>query len=255
MRIGLFYHKNPEAKNCIRKVKKWLKDEHHDPVINKIQGIELAIVFGGDGTILHTANKIAERGMSLPMIRVNFGTVGFLANVEPEKVYERLTEFLNNENYIFTKRSRVGVMVKRDGKTKFNGDALNEAFVDRTSVKPTSFIIENVSQDSEYNKSSLRGDGIIFSTKTGSTAYNRSAGGPILVKEDLAITPICPIPNSWFQIVSLNELTRLKISNFQKGNARLSLDGKMVMKLNQNDVIIIKKSDKNTIFVEFGDRI
>jgi NAD+ kinase len=256
MRIGLFYHKNSEAQKCVREVKEWLKDEHHDPVINRTQGIKLAITFGGDGTILHTANKIAERGMSLPMIRVNFGNVGFLTNVGPERIYERIKEFLNDKNYILVKKSRVRVLVNRCGVIKYSGDALNEAFIDRISVKATSFIVEDPFQDKEHSKTLLKGDGIIFSTKTGSTAYNRSAHGPILVKEDnMAMTMICPTTNPWSQVVCLNEFTRFKVSGFQKGNARLTLDGKMIMRLNPNDVVVVMKSDKDTIFVEFGDQI
>jgi NAD+ kinase len=255
MRIGIFHYLNPEALKCALELKEWLKNKGHEPVRNKLKGIDLAIILGGDGTILHTANRIARRGLSVPIIRINFGTVGFLTNVDPCDVRKRLNEFLNGENHIFVNKSRISVVVKKNGRIRFSGDALNEAFVDRTSVKATSFVLENRFQGGAPDKATLKGDGIIFSTKTGSTAYNRSAGGPILLREDnMAITMICPTDHPWSRVVHLDEYTQFALSGFQKENARLTIDGRLIMHLDPEDVITVGKSEKDTIFVEFGNQ-
>jgi len=257
MRIGIFFYKNPLAQECAKRIEEWLKNKKHCPVLNNVKGIELAIILGGDGTILHVANKIANSGASVPIIRVNFGTVGFLTNVESDDVFNRLEDFLQGKNYILIKKARIEAFIERGGEKKSIGDVLNDVVIERISTKAISFVLKNYfARDNEEKVLSQRGDGIIFSTKTGSTAYNRSASGPILTRENkMAITMVAPTVSPWSRAVGLDEFTNLEVLEFQKGRVRLVLDSKKVIRLLPGDIVSIKRSDKFNIFVEFGDQI
>lgn len=251
MVIGIFYHKNPGAKEFAKRIRAWLKKKGKRCVFNKVKGIKIAVVLGGDGTILHVADRIAKKGLLVPIIRVNFGTTGFLTNVEPEDVFDRLTEYLKKKNHIFIKKSRIEVAVKRKRKIVFRKDVLNEAVVKKLNVGITLFTIKL--EDEEIRQ---RGDGLILATKTGSTAYNRSASGSMLVRENkMVATMICPVDGPWSKALDLNESTEIVVKNFQKGNACLVLDNKMIMELSPEDSLIVKKSKNFNIFVEFGDKI
>ncbi|MFA5013392.1 MAG: NAD(+)/NADH kinase [Candidatus Paceibacterota bacterium] len=254
-KFGLFYYKDLRARKLVYEVKEWLKNKGIKAVINKTDGIDFAVIFGGDGTILHTANRIAEEKRPIPIIRVNLGTRGFLANVEPEDVYDRLEDFLNRENCILVERSRIMVSLKRGEESTILGDALNEAFVDRVGVKALRFTLQEAPIFHEKNKIPLCGDGILFSTPTGATAYYNSAGGSAaLKKNEMGIKVICSTSDPWSKIVPLNETTRFLVAGFGKNQARLVIDGKMIMKPDSRDILVFRKSDKKTIFVEFGDR-
>lgn len=253
MLIGIFYHKNPAAKKLAKRIRAWLKTKKQRAVFNKVKGIKLAIVLGGDGSILHVADKIAKKGLLIPIIRVNFGTTGFLTNVEPEEIFDRLTEYLKKKNHIFIKKARIEVAVERKGKIVFRKDALNEAVIKKISVGITLFTIK---LDNDGEEIRQRGDGLILATKTGSTAYNRSASGSMLVRENkMVATMICPVDGPWSRALDFNETTEIVVKNFQKGNACLVLDNKMIMELSPKDNLIVKRSKNVNVFVEFGDII
>lgn len=257
MRIGIFFYKNPLAQECAERIKEWLKNKKHCPVLNSVKGIKLAIILGGDGTILHVANKIANSGAFVPIIRVNFGTVGFLTNVEADEIFNRLEEFLQGKNYILIKKARMEAFIERGGEKKSVGDVLNDVVIERISAKAISFVLKDCSaRDNAEKVIPQRGDGIIFSTRTGSTAYNRSASGSILVRENkMAITMVAPTVSPWSRAFNLDESTNLEVLEFQKGRVRLVLDSKKVVRLLPDDVVSIKRSAKFNIFVEFGDQI
>ena len=257
MKIGIFFYKNPLAQECAKRIAEWLKNKKHHPIFNEVKGIELAIILGGDGTILHVANRIANSGNSVPIIRVNFGTVGFLTNVDSNDIFNRLMDFLQGENYIIIKKARIEAFIERGGEKKSVGDVLNDVVVERILSKAISFSLKDSSgRDREMEVLSQRGDGIIFSTKTGSTAYNRSASGPILTRESrMAIAMVSPSVSPWSRSVILDELTNFEVFNFQKGKTRLVLDSKKVIRLLPGDIVSIKRSGKFNVFVEFGDQI
>lgn len=210
--------------------------------------LDFILTFGGDGLVLYTANRIVSQGLSIPLVRVNFGKVGFMTNVEPGNVFKELDKLLN-DNYIITKRTRIEAQINlREIKNLSRRDALNEIVIERTQTK--AIYVQVVINETE--KIERGGDGIIFSTRTGSSAYNRSAGGPVLVKKDkFVITIISPVDleKSSYFVRPANSV--FQITNI-KGNARIVMDGNKLSELSEDNIVIIRKSLQNTLFVEFG---
>jgi len=252
MKIGIVCDPDKEAtRKLAREVSVWLKERQHDVVEigqNDVisEDFEFIVIFGGDGLVLHTANRVAD--YKIPLIRVNFGYVGFLTNIKPEAVFEKLTEILDNDNYIIKKRCRINVEVKdENGKVVLEKDALNDIVIERVGTRAIACKVLVNGQCSEY-----RGDGIIFATRTGSTAYAESAGGPTLINDNRFILRVVSPSNR----EQLPYLIRPSDTVFKLkkvfGQARLAIDGNEVMVLNCHH-LVIQKSENETLFIEIGD--
>ena len=137
------------------------------------EGIDLAVVFGGDGTILRAAELV--RGKGIPILGVNLGHVGFLAQVEKPSVAD-LASLIAARKYTTEARLLVGYSIQRDGKTLASGFALNEVVVE--SPKPE--MVELFVHVDDRPLSYWGCDGVLIATPTGSTAYAFSAGGPVV---------------------------------------------------------------------------
>lgn len=135
--------------------------------------LKLVVVFGGDGTILRAAEMI--RGLDVPILGVNLGHVGFLAQIDRPSI-SRLADLIKNQNYTTESRLLVSYQVFRSGKEIDRGFALNEVVVE--SPKPE--MVELFVHVDERPLSRWGCDGVLIATPTGSTAYAFSAGGPVL---------------------------------------------------------------------------
>lgn len=135
--------------------------------------LKLVVVFGGDGTILRAAEMI--RGLDVPILGVNLGHVGFLAQIDRPSI-NRLADLIKNKNYTIESRLLVSYQVLRDGEEIDQGFALNEVVVE--SPKPE--MVELFVHVDERPLSRWGCDGVLIATPTGSTAYAFSAGGPVL---------------------------------------------------------------------------
>ena len=252
MKIGIVYdHKKSAAEKLALEVRDWLKKKKHQVFLrlgnSVLEDLDFVVTFGGDGLILRTANKVIA--YKVPLLRVNFGYVGFLANIEPAEVFEKLSMMLDEDNYIVTKRTRMEVLVSdEEGNLLVKKDTLNDVVVERTSVQT---IVCRVAVDGECNE--YRGDGIIFATRTGSTAYAESAGGPTLIKDDKFILRVIS-PSDREKLVYLirpdNDVFEI---NRIFGKARLVVDGARVMNLRGDERIIVQRSPQETLFIEVGD--
>lgn len=252
MEIGIAYDKNkPETKQKAFEVAEWLRKRKHKTYFNLgdriLKKLDFVITFGGDGLVLHTANKI--RDYEIPMIRVNFGYVGFLTNFRPEFMFEKLSQIFERDNYIITKRTRISVAVWSDSyDVILKCDALNDIVIERNATRAIAIDVLIDGDRKQY-----RGDGFIFATRTGSTAYAESAGGPTLIGDDKFILRVVSPSNREL----LPYLIKSSNIHFQIdeiiGNARLVIDGNRAMNLKTGQKITIKRSDKPTLFVEIGD--
>lgn len=139
-----------------------------------VADLELAVVFGGDGTILKAAEIVRES--AVPLMGINLGHVGFLADSEREEI-ESTIQHIIERSYQVTDRLTLDVEVQVDGKTVYETWALNEATVEKSSRER---MLEVVLEIDGQPLSSFGCDGMIVSTPTGSTAYAFSAGGPIV---------------------------------------------------------------------------
>lgn len=252
MKIGIVYdRKKSAAKKLAFGARNWLRKKEHQVFLRLdnsiLENLDFVITFGGDGLILHTANKVAA--YEVPLLRINFGYVGFLANIEPAEVFEKLSMMLDEDNYIVTKRTRMEVLViSKEGDLLVRKDALNDIVVERTSVKT---IVCRVTVDGECNE--YRGDGLIFATRTGSTAYAESAGGPTLIKDDkFILRVISPSDREKLPYLIKPDNDVFEI-NRMFGKARLVVDGARIMNLRGNERIIVQRSSQETLFIEVGD--
>jgi NAD+ kinase len=165
---------------------------HDAPVVprNEMPGLspELAIVLGGDGTLLSAARALSRSG--IPLLSVNLGSLGFLTEVRLADLYPTLDAWCENCSTTDS-RAMLHVELLRDGKVQCEYEALNDIVVSKGAIaRMGDFMVKLNGQLA----AAFRADGVIVATPTGSTAYSLAAGGPILAPDvdALVINPICP---------------------------------------------------------------
>ncbi len=212
-----------------------------------IKQCDVIVTIGGDGTLLHAAGRAAVMGK--PILGINIGRVGFLATVE-ENNLDLLVKLVKNE---YTLDNRSMLCTKVQGSTVYQSDALNDIVISKSAGANT-IRFEIYCGDTLVN--SYRGDGVIFSTPTGSTAYSLSAGGPILDAQidGILVTPICAHSlNTPPMVFSAGRRLRVATSEHGAGGAYLSTDGKDYVPLQAKDSIMIGLSQKRLSLVSFCD--
>ena len=251
MKIGIVYdHKKSAAKELALETRDWLKKRKHQVFLrlnnSVIEKLDFVVTFGGDGLVLHTANKVAAH--KIPLLRINLGYVGFLANIGSKEALEKLAEMLDKNNYIIAKRTRIKVLIKDKQGDLLVKDALNDIVIERIGTRA---IICEVVVNGECKR--YRGDGIIFATRTGSTAYAESAGGPTLIRDDkFILRVVSPSDREQLPCLIKPDNTVFEISGIS-GKARLVADGEKIMSLNGDERIIVQRSLQETLFIEVGD--
>jgi NAD+ kinase len=207
---------------------------------------ECALVLGGDGTIIQAAKDFFDK--DIPLLGINLGTLGFLAETELSNIHETVQKLINDE-YTIEDRFMLRGTIESSGNTVFSDNVLNDVVVGRTGF---SRIISCKVFINDELCGCYHGDGVIVSTPTGSTGYNLSAGGPI-VKPDSKLTVITPICshalNSRSIVTDMNDTIRIKIlesKKTQKDEAIATFDGRTDIKLKAGDVIEINRSAKTT---------
>ncbi|MBN2410898.1 NAD(+)/NADH kinase [candidate division KSB1 bacterium] len=210
---------------------------------------DIVVAFGGDGTILSTANKVGHSGV--PILGVNSGGLGFLAEVVTDELKQTIDDLLEGK-YTVIERMLLDVRIKKtDGEYSFS--ALNDMVIDK-GIGPRLILIDVFVNNTFLN--TYRSDGLIVATPTGSTAYSLSAGGPLLMPTMNAfiVTPICPHSLTVRPIV-LSENSLLEVSlKLGQGAAQINLDGQSIMTINPNEKIEIKKADFTLKWVSIGER-
>ena len=211
---------------------------------DQLPGSDIVLVLGGDGSILSAARMCAEAG--IPLLGVNFGRVGFLTELEPGEVEEKLPLYLNGDYWI-DERAMLQAEVD-DGGDHHQFIALNDMVVVRGAVPRV--IRVKVWLDSHYYNTTVA-DGIIISTATGSTAYNLAAGGPILHPQvrSSVLTPVAPhLAADRSLILEPNAVTTLELQPGSDG-AILSADGQLNVTINAGAQVVIRASQYTTRFL------
>ncbi|PKM62922.1 MAG: hypothetical protein CVU97_02800 [Firmicutes bacterium HGW-Firmicutes-21] len=207
---------------------------------------DLAIVLGGDGTMLSAAHIACET--NTPLLGVNLGTLGYMSELELEEI--DLLDKLS-EDFDCADRMMLDVSVEREDATLIGFTALNEAIISRGAV--ASMVGLSLICDGTL-VNSYRADGLIVSTPTGSSAYSMSAGGPIIdTKLDaFCVCPICShsLAGSRALLFSPNSVIIIQPSSEKGGDIILTADGRYSFRLNDCDCVKIKKSEKITRFVK-----
>lgn len=204
---------------------------------------DFVISIGGDGTILRSANEIGE--LSIPIIGLNKGRLGFLAN-SPIEIIDSIIDKIKNSNYRISERTII--QVEFEGKTK---NALNEISISRKNT--TSLITIDTKLNDQY-LNTYWADGLIISTPTGSTGYSLSCGGPIIMPDskNLVLTPIAPHNlNARPLVISDNKQIEISI-NGRENEYFVSADSQ-IFSVNIDSKINISKAPYFLKMVEFEE--
>jgi NAD+ kinase len=200
--------------------------------------VDLILVLGGDGTMIATARMIGDQ--EVPVLGVNYGGLGYLAEFRIEELYGALESILAG-NYRLDKRVMLAVELHREDAVLTSNRVLNDVVINKSALAR---IIEIEGYFNSQYVNSFRADGLIVSTPTGSTAYNLSAGGPVIFPSmnAVVITPICPFTLSNRPIVVPDDAEielRLKTDHEE---VALTLDGQVGFPLKVGDRVAIRKS-------------
>lgn len=212
---------------------------------------DLLITFGGDGTLLSVARHAPEH---VPIIGVNMGTLGFLTEIRVEEFPAMLERVLAGSFHV---EPRVAFEVSvfgpgRDSSARYR--VLNDCAINKSAVAR---IIEIRVSVAGIFVSTFRGDGLIVATPTGSTAYNLSAGGPIIypTMNAFVITPICPHMLTNRPLVLPDELDiEISLITPDAKDIFLSLDGQEGFEIGDDDRICIRKSEERVLLVQSPDK-
>lgn len=199
---------------------------------------ELMIVLGGDGTLIRAAQTAAK--LSLPILGINTGHLGFLTEIENAEALDHLDQILSG-HYVVEERLMLEARVERDGKEVLVVTALNDAVV---SKGPRARLVHLDVAVGSRSVARYRADGVIISTPTGSTAYSLSAGGPIVqpTVDVLLVTPICPhTMSSRAMVVSGHEQVAVTVVE-TPGEVGLSSDGSDPFPLHKGDVVHLSRA-------------
>lgn len=211
---------------------------------------DCVICLGGDGTILHISKATAKA--NVPLLGINLGTIGFLAGLERDEWQEAAR--VVTDNCTVEHRMMLDVRVYRDGEEKVSETVLNDAVIERGAEE---HMVHITARSDGREMCSFAGDGIIFSTPTGSTGYSMSAGGPVVEPEaeDFLMTPICAhtLPNQVFVLAPTRVLTA-ELIGAEERSARLMVDGKNAFSLRNGDVVRVTRSEYVTKLVRIKDR-
>lgn len=213
---------------------------------------ECAIVLGGDGTILSVARETAS--YNLPILGVNLGRLGFLAEVDPQDILKTLEEVGAGKHFTES-RMMLQTKIIEDGKVINLGLALNDIVATRGAI--SRMVGYSVYVNDEL-VNTFYADGIIVSTPTGSTAYNLSAGGPILgpCNEMIVITPICPHSLTARSIViSSQDMVRINFGHNLKSidkDLQVTIDGQHAVPITNETEIFIEKATEYTRLIKLN---
>ena len=226
------------------------KDLAFSRLDRELPNADVIICFGGDGTILHMA-KAATR-YDLPILGVNIGTMGFMAELESTELNKLIS--LASGEYTIDSRMMLDVTVQRDRDIIFHELCLNDVVVTKGAV--ARIVHLSVACDG-VEVMECGGDGVIVATPTGSTAYSLSAGGPIVEPEahSILLTPICAHDMMSRSIVTSDKrIITLELTRNARRNAFLSVDGGKALKLNMGDITTVRKSQRETKLIRLKQR-
>ena len=209
-------------------------------------GADVLVVLGGDGTLL-AASHLVDR--PVPVLGVNFGSLGFLTEITMPELYPTLEGVLRGD-YKFEERRMLRARLQQPDAADTTGDVLNDVVVTKAAL---SRIIEfDVAIDGLF-VSAFRADGLIVSSPTGSTAYNLAAGGPILhpTLDAVVLTPICPhMLTNRPLVVSDRSSIEVRLRAGRESDAHLTLDGQRGFPLRGGDSVTITRSPRTIRLVK-----
>jgi NAD+ kinase len=205
------------------------------------QQSDLAVVLGGDGTLLAMAKAIAESGRDIPILAVNFGSLGFLTEITRPELHQALDAVLAGRASYDLRMMLCGVATR----AKVSHMALNDVVFSRTAL---SRMIELSVSVGDQFVTAVKADGLIVATPTGSTAYNLAAGGPIVhpAMDALVLTPIAPhtLSNRPIVIPAEREVRVTSTSTNAGDEVYVTMDGQTGFGLQEGDELTITRAER-----------
>ncbi|CAG36963.1 NAD(+)/NADH kinase [Desulfotalea psychrophila] len=230
---------SPEAAQFSKQLSCWLHDRDIATGINDIEEhMDLIIALGGDGTLLHIAELATK--YSIPVLGVNFGSLGFLAEVNKDDTFESIEKIIAEETIIENRQMIRSRVLSKNSSSGYRF-ALNEVVITKNALDRLLHLSTKVN---DQLLTDYRADGLIFSTPTGSTAYNLSAGGPLVYPglATILVTPICPFMlSSRPLILPAEKLIKTKFkARDNKEAAQVLVDGQSLWKMHNGDELEIE---------------
>ena len=269
-RIGIIAKKNkPETVTIAGDLAEWLRTKKVEVYIEEEMGkllsqtrsqhywksikreeistdIEMIVVLGGDGTLLSVARQVWNK--NIPILGVNLGGLGFLTEITLNELYPVLEKVLRND-FEINEREVLNAGVIRNGKRIVEFIVLNDAVINKGAL--ARIIDLETTINGEY-LSTFRSDGLIISTPTGSTAYNLSAGGPIVYPSlhTIIITPICPHTLTIRPIIIPDDVKIRALLKSRDEEVTLTLDGQQGFGLEFEDVVEVGKAEGHILLIK-----
>ena len=258
--------KFPEVKNTLHDVVSWLRARNIGVILDATsanllgeQGgsqenqlgskADVLLVLGGDGTMLNAARIAGER--SIPILGVNMGGLGFLTEVRLENLYPSLDRVFAND-FVLDERLMLRTHIRRHGEIVAQGVVLNDVVISKGTV--ARMIELKIAIQGRF-VTNLRGDGLIVSSPTGSTAYSLSAGGPIIdpAVQSLILTPICPHTLTHRPLIVPSN-TEIDVTLTSKDDGSMAtLDGQVGVAITQGDTVVIQTAEHRTRLIRFPE--
>ncbi len=257
--VVLFDKKKKPGYETANEIKRYLEDAVDSvTLVSEVteisrDGADIVLVLGGDGTVIQAAKQVA--GQDIPILGINFGTLGFLTEVERPRLHQALDELLKG-NYNRETRMALTCEIHLSEGSRTVGPVINEFVVCKRDFGH--MVTTSVYVDDKY-VDTYSADGILISTPTGSTAYNLSAQGPILAPdmEALIITPICPHSLSKKPLIVSSSCTiRLRIDRTKAAfddEAAIRGDGILLGEATSGDEFIIRKAAETFDMIHIGE--
>jgi NAD+ kinase len=269
-RIGIIAKRNkPEAAAIVGNLVEWLRPKKIEVYIEKeMEGllnptlsegywksverdempphVEMIVVLGGDGTLLSVARQVWNK--NIPILGVNLGGLGFLTEITLDELYSVLERVLRDD-FEINEREILKAGVIRRGKRIAEFIVLNDAVINKGAL--ARIIDLETTINGEY-LSTFRSDGLIISTPTGSTAYNLSAGGPIVYPSlhTIIITPICPHTLTIRPIIIPDDVKIRALLKSSNEEVTLTLDGQQGFTLKFEDVVEVGKAEGRILLIK-----
>jgi len=248
----------PEAKDIAKEIKNYFIQKGNYQIFDKLsqiilkKGLNWIMVLGGDGAMLHVANEVAP--YNIPLIGVNLGHRGYLCQIKRDSLIKDLGS-LDSGNFSIGSYTRIRARITRQDKIIKEIDALNEIFIG--GINRAVWLELKIDQGRSRKTAKIIGDGIIFSTQIGSTAYNTYAGGPLLLTDAFSVVAC----NAWFESDYFLPNTRAFViptnARFQVKSLRggqhlpyVIADGQRDYRLQKGDKVIVTRSFGTTRLID-----
>lgn len=240
----------PDIKKTEQIIKEYFKKKNYQILakLNKLalkKKINFVMVLGGDGAMLHVANQLAP--YNIPLVGVNFGYKGYLCQIQPDNLLKSLGR-LNSEDYQVDSYTRIKAIITRNKRMIKEIDALNEIVVG--GINRAVWLKMKIGQGIHKKTARVIGDGIIFSTQIGSTAYNMYAGGPVLLTDVFSVVPCNALVESDYFLSNTKSFivptsTKFEVKAIRGGDhlPYVIADGQRDYRLQKGDQVTITRSN------------